>query len=96
MLAQHVPVEAKGGAAGLGRESLRPCFGPDPQVGAGRKSLGLQCSRKIGTSMGVIHGLCLIVNSLHACMHAKSIQSHLTLCDPVDSSPPGFSVHGIL
>ena len=22
-------------------------------------------------------------------------QSHLTLCDPMDSSPPGFSVHGI-
>ena len=23
-------------------------------------------------------------------------QLHLTLCDPVDCSPPGFSVHGIL
>ena len=23
-------------------------------------------------------------------------QSHLTLCDPVDYSPPGSSVHGIL
>ena len=28
-------------------------------------------------------------------MHAKSLQSCLTLCDPVDCSPPG-SVHGIL
>ena len=28
-------------------------------------------------------------------MHAKSLQSHLTLCDPVDCSPPGSSVHGI-
>src|SRR5574340_167266 len=27
---------------------------------------------------------------------AKSLQSCLTLCDPVDSSPPGSSVHGIL
>ena len=26
----------------------------------------------------------------------KSIHSCLTLCDPVDCSPPGFSVHGIL
>ena len=28
-------------------------------------------------------------------MCAKSLQSCLTLCDPVDCSPPGFSVHGI-
>jgi len=26
---------------------------------------------------------------------AKSIQSCLTLCHPMDCSPPGFSVHGI-
>ena len=29
-------------------------------------------------------------------VHAKSLQSCLTLCDPMDCSPPGFSVHGIL
>ena len=29
-------------------------------------------------------------------MHAKSLQSSPTLCDPVDCSPPGSSVHGIL
>ena len=29
-------------------------------------------------------------------MHAKSLQSVLTLCDPMDHSPPGSSVHGIL
>ena len=27
---------------------------------------------------------------------AKSLQSCLTLCDPVDGSPPGSSVHRIL
>ena len=27
---------------------------------------------------------------------AKSLQSCLTLCDPIDGSPPGSSVHGIL
>ena len=27
---------------------------------------------------------------------AKSLQSCLTLCDPVDSSPPGSSVPGVL
>ena len=30
------------------------------------------------------------------CMHAKSLQSCPTLCDPVDCSLPGSSVHGIL
>ena len=30
------------------------------------------------------------------CMPAKSLQSCLTLCDPMEDSPPGFSVHGIL
>ena len=33
---------------------------------------------------------------MHACMHAKSLQSCLTLCNPMDSSPPDSSVHGIL
>ena len=26
---------------------------------------------------------------------AKSLQSCPTLCDPIDGSPPGFSVHGV-
>ena len=30
------------------------------------------------------------------CMRAKSLQSCLTLCDPMDCSPPGSSVHRIL
>ena len=30
------------------------------------------------------------------CMRAKTLQSCLTLCDPMDCSPPGSSVHGIL
>ena len=29
-------------------------------------------------------------------MHAKSLQSYLTLCDPMDSSPPGSPVYRIL
>ena len=28
-------------------------------------------------------------------MHAKSLQSCPTLCDPTDCSPPGSSIHGI-
>ena len=30
-----------------------------------------------------------------ACMHAQSLQSCPTLCNPMDCSPPGSSVHGI-
>ena len=30
------------------------------------------------------------------CVHGKSLQSCLTLCHPMDCSPPGSSVHGIL
>ena len=30
------------------------------------------------------------------CARAKSLQSCLTLCDPMDRSLPGSSVHGIL
>ena len=30
------------------------------------------------------------------CLHAKLLQWCPTLCDPVDCSPPGSSVHGIL
>ena len=34
--------------------------------------------------------------ALRACVHAKSLQSCPTLCDPIDGSPPGSSVHRIL
>ena len=36
------------------------------------------------------------LQTINAGMHAKSLQSCLTLCDPVDCSPPSSSVHGIL
>ena len=32
----------------------------------------------------------------HTCVCAKSLQLCLILCDPMDSNPPGSSVHGIL
>ena len=31
-----------------------------------------------------------------ACMHIKLLQLCPTLCDPLDCSPPGSSVHGVL
>ena len=38
----------------------------------------------------------LMICALVLCMCAKSLQSCRTLCDPVDCSSPGSSVHGIL
>ena len=40
--------------------------------------------------------LLLLSHNLNACVHAKSLQSCLSLCDPMDCSWPGSSVHGIL
>ena len=34
--------------------------------------------------------------SIFVCLHVQSLQLCLTLCDPMDCSPPGFSVHEIL
>ena len=33
---------------------------------------------------------------VYVCAHTKLLQSCLTLCDPMDYCPPGFSVHCIL
>ena len=42
-------------------------------------------------------GMCLSVVSISAAAAAaKSLQSCLTLCDPVDGSQPGFPIPGIL
>ena len=35
-------------------------------------------------------------NRMRACTHAKSLQLCLPLCDPMNCSPLGSSVHGIL
>ena len=40
--------------------------------------------------------VCVCVCVLYACIQDKSLQSCPTLCDPIDGSPPGSSVPGIL
>ena len=42
--------------------------------------------------------LCPLLFTLHniVCMCAKSLQLCLTLCDPIDDSPPGSPVRGTL
>ena len=36
------------------------------------------------------------INESQLCMHAKALQLCSTLCNPMDDSPPGSSVHRIL
>ena len=43
-----------------------------------------------------IHTRVCVCVCVCVCVHAKSLQSCLTLCNPMDCSPPGSSVHGIL
>ena len=46
--------------------------------------------------MVVVHILHSPSPPFQACIHARPLQSCLTLCDPMECSPPGSSVHGIL
>ena len=45
--------------------------------------------------MLLVFGECLNKYIVYSCMHAESVQSCLTLCNPMDYSLPGSSVHGI-
>ena len=50
-------------------------------------------------SRSLIHCEFIFVYRVRKCLAvaaAKSLQSCLTLCDPIDGSPPGFPIPGIL
>ena len=38
----------------------------------------------------------MVTDELWMCVHAQSLSHVKTLCDPMDCSPPGSSVHGII
>ena len=50
---------------------------------------------RLAAKEGYTRGSCRLKHG-SAAAAAKSLQSCLTLCDPIDSSPPGFPVPGIL
>ena len=58
----------------------------------------IRCSQQYTAHIEYYIKLPMIVNinNIGACMRAKSLQSCPTLCNPVNYSPPGSSVHGIL
>ena len=43
----------------------------------------------------LVSGVQLSDSGIHIRMHAKWLQLYLTLCNPMDCSPPGSFVHGI-
>ena len=43
-----------------------------------------------------IHSSCKLPSLVEFMMRAKSLQLCLTLCNPMDCSPPGSPAHGIL
>ena len=49
-----------------------------------------------GTLEWIFFTVCLILPQRCAAAAAKSLQSCPTLCDPIDGSPPGSPVPGIL
>ena len=50
-----------------------------------------------GSCLGSLNrGKVQVILRVRAHIRAQSFQLHPTLCDPMDCSPPGFSVHGIV
>ena len=68
----------------------------DPRVGPLSVDLCSLAAIHLGLSLSLVS--CemgtMLVSISHVC--AKSLQSCLTLCDPINYSLPGSSVHGIL
>ena len=53
-------------------------------------------SRELMGAVSVWKGERTLEMDSGVCVHAESLQSCLTLCDPMDWSLPGSSLHGIL
>ena len=52
-------------------------------------------TKPMGSNLCPLHWKCGVL-TISVCMRAKSLQSCTALCDSMDHSPPGSSVHGIL
>ena len=63
---------------------------PDPGIEPGSPAL------QVDSLPGELPNKTLIITAAAAVAAAKSLQSCPTLCDPIDSSPPGSPVPGIL
>ena len=61
-----------------------------------KKNSRIHCAKSMSVLTYLLLTLSEVVNSLPAAAAAKSLQSCPTLCNPIDSSPPGLPVPGIL
>ena len=63
-----------------------------------KKGNAKKCSSSFTTLTIVLisHASKVMLNILQTAAAAKSLHSCPTLCDPIDSSPPGSSIPGIL
>ena len=57
-----------------------------------RKTIALTRQTFVDKVMSLLFNM---LSAAAAAAAAKSLQSCLTLCDPIDGSPPGSSIHGI-
>ena len=55
-----------------------------------------QASLSFTSSQSLLKHMSMYSNSYAAAAAAKSLQWCLTLCDPIDGSPPGSTIPGIL
>ena len=62
----------------------------------GCMDLKVLCKQNLCREVGGFPGFLVLQIGMCVCVRVKSLQSCLTLSDPMDSSPPGSSVHGIL
>ena len=66
-------------------------------IGSGEPQLGYKLGQELWISTeGNYRSQRTLFNFKHAAAAAKSLQSCPTLCDPIDGSPPGFPIPGIL
>ena len=61
----------------------------------GKKDVNFSLLRDTYFGVSLLH---LLPSNIHSqdCVHAKSLWLCPTLCDPMNCSPPGSSIHGVL
>ena len=69
---------------------------PDTRWGSEHPWFSEQCQTEAESCKGIHVETVLSFCDIPACVHAQSLQLCQTLFEPMDCSPPGFSVHGIL
>ena len=69
---------------------------PNIRWGSGHPWFSEQCQTEAERCKGIQVETVLSFCNIPACVHAQSCQLCPALFDPMDCSPPGFPVHGIL